>query len=918
MSIFLNKRKDGSIALFIDGDLQFDQSDEKIYHEGLALPALGLSCSRLTTKVITKTRPLKALIVGGGDGLIARDLLNAKDGQHNSNISIDLVDYSAEMIALAKSDLAQLNENSLSDDRVTVHIEDAWKFATNAKENARRYDLIVVDLTVAKEASGARFHSVDWYRSLAALVSPSGIVAVNCVSPTNTPRAYWSIFNSMLTAGLKALPYRVMMPSFSRLGYGPDWGFMLASKTAIEADEFDTFPGAEEKVQQLKEQFVFAKSFVDLQKGALPAENGSTIFLHYLLNDDAFSTSSTAENSRWNALKADMTSLIAPPADRGRALLPPAVRDRLAQRTAEIFPEGDQGLLHDVLTLMPTLQPAQTRQLIAQFIQNPAAYLEGLDIRVLVGSLVKRASELPTDIAAELRLLHEKLNDWSGDLELLLNLGKRVVTTLAVVVILANFIAPDAAYGKGEHGGGGHEGGAGNRVRAADRGRDNRGWNRNWGRPGHWGRWGYGGYGWGWGGGYYGGGYGSGPAYQVNNYSSGQTPDSQGNQYPSRGYNLVQTYGTVPDQPWVPPAGAVSNNDNNSNASTGTKGDTATTSVSANILNSAYRLGPDVDILSSGTTVVPLSNNAYIKVGPQASDLIDQKSGKTLISLYTDPALTWHISSELKQQASGLKQVAQGGVDANSGTSGTAADSGGNGDDGLLPAEIVPGNNSSTGNASTALKDAAESKNMLATVQLLNKAEQSLGNAPEAQPQPASAPVPGAFELFNSAWADATGKYVIMKKPDGSLVYLDGHAWYSDAGQTKLALPYPVAIKPVIASYLSDLAQDSASTRDSLAQEQEEVQTHLAKLKDHLSKLQSGATGVIGPNGELTTGQSNDSGNVDLVQFGTKKIPRAEAIKRLQSMIDKAQKRLDAAQNEAKTLPQETDAVNKLLSVFQG
>ena len=38
----VERRADGSIALFIDGDLQFDSIDEYIYHEALVLPALAL------------------------------------------------------------------------------------------------------------------------------------------------------------------------------------------------------------------------------------------------------------------------------------------------------------------------------------------------------------------------------------------------------------------------------------------------------------------------------------------------------------------------------------------------------------------------------------------------------------------------------------------------------------------------------------------------------------------------------------------------------------------------------------------------------------------------------------------------------------------------------------------------------------
>jgi uncharacterized membrane protein YgcG len=124
---------------------------------------------------------------------------------------------------------------------------------------------------------------------------------------------------------------------------------------------------------------------------------------------------------------------------------------------------NEQELFDDVISLMPGLQPQRTRLLLLSLLSSiPGTFLEALDLKVLVDTLLKRASELPLRIVNELNLLKEKLVDWSGDWESLLNLGKRVITTLAVVVILANFIFPDSAYGKGGGGhGGGHEGGGG-------------------------------------------------------------------------------------------------------------------------------------------------------------------------------------------------------------------------------------------------------------------------------------------------------------------------------------------------------------------------------------------------------------------------------------------------------------------------
>src|SRR5918911_5784066 len=103
MTILLDQRDDGSLALFIDGDLQFDSRDERIYHEALALPALALATRR-------SSGPLRALICGGGDGLCARELLKS-----SQLAALDLVDYDPVMLALARADLQSLNDGSLFD-----------------------------------------------------------------------------------------------------------------------------------------------------------------------------------------------------------------------------------------------------------------------------------------------------------------------------------------------------------------------------------------------------------------------------------------------------------------------------------------------------------------------------------------------------------------------------------------------------------------------------------------------------------------------------------------------------------------------------------------------------------------------------------------------------------------------------------
>ncbi len=183
MSGSIERRPDGSLALFIDGDLQFDSLDEHIYHEGLVLPGLLAAQKRCNGA-------LDVLIVGGGDGLSAREVLKS-----DSINSVTLVDYDPEIVQMALGDFSKLNQGSMADPRLTINCTDAWEFVEEALTDGEQFDLIIVDLTVASDSDGARFHSIDWYENLNQLLSANGIMAVNGVSPHQTPLSYWSIFN---------------------------------------------------------------------------------------------------------------------------------------------------------------------------------------------------------------------------------------------------------------------------------------------------------------------------------------------------------------------------------------------------------------------------------------------------------------------------------------------------------------------------------------------------------------------------------------------------------------------------------------------------------------------------------------------------------------------------------------------------
>lgn len=447
----IEQREDGSIRLLIKGDLQFDSQDEIVYHEALALPALSAALSRCAGS-------LRALIIGGGDGLVARELLRFDRVQ-----AIDLVDYDPQILEFARTNFAGINQDSLTDRRMTIHVCDAWGFVEDAVKHGDHYDLIISDLTVPEDLDGARFHTVEWYQRLAALSADTGILAINSCSPQATPRAFWSIFNGLLKANLLPRPSHVHIPSFSAMGYGEDWGFILASQKNIEFSEIsETFlslsPGQSIKdVVDLKKIFSFPKELLNYQSDAVPAAIGSDVLLGYFYNEDPLEHNS---EELFDAFSLDLKSLGAPDPDSGNAILPAYANRALVGTLLAQSGNGSaesvdiDKLLSDVVEMVPAIYRDHSPQIVADFLREPAAFLRGLDLCALVSMLLQRAKQLPARLVDELHQLRSKLNESIGENLDIFQFGHRVLALLTLAVVLGNLLYPDMVYAKGN---GAHE-----------------------------------------------------------------------------------------------------------------------------------------------------------------------------------------------------------------------------------------------------------------------------------------------------------------------------------------------------------------------------------------------------------------------------------------------------------------------------
>lgn len=210
------------VRLFIDGNLQFSTVDEHRYHETLVHPALSALPAART-----------ALILGGGDGMAAREVL-----KHANVQRIDLVDLDGEMIKLFRDVpfLANLSGGALLDSRVSVHVQDAGKFL---EETNHSWDVILIDLPDPNNLSLGRLYTRSFYRLAARRLAATGIVVTQATSPFYAPEAFWCVVETLRSAtfGPEAAdhfhvyPYHAYVPSFG------DWGFVMASRKPLDSSK---------------------------------------------------------------------------------------------------------------------------------------------------------------------------------------------------------------------------------------------------------------------------------------------------------------------------------------------------------------------------------------------------------------------------------------------------------------------------------------------------------------------------------------------------------------------------------------------------------------------------------------------------------------------------------------------------------
>jgi spermidine synthase len=198
-------------ALVLDGKWQSCTGDEFLYHEPLVHPAM-----------VFQGAPRKVLILGGGEGATAREVLRWQTVE-----KVVMIDIDGDVVEACRQYLSEMHQNAFDDPRFHVVIADALHFLDTTDE---QWDVIISDLSDPIE-SGPSFalFTKEYFEKIHRVLAPKGycVIQAGPVSPGELT------LHARLVKTLNAVFTNVKSYSSYTSTYGRPWGFAIASEEAI-------------------------------------------------------------------------------------------------------------------------------------------------------------------------------------------------------------------------------------------------------------------------------------------------------------------------------------------------------------------------------------------------------------------------------------------------------------------------------------------------------------------------------------------------------------------------------------------------------------------------------------------------------------------------------------------------------------
>ena len=190
--------------LRLDGASMTSERDEFFYHEALVHPAAS-----------THAAPHSALIIGGGDGGAAEEIL-----KHPSMQRVLMVELDPAVPRIARQHFGEIHRGAFDDSRLEVLNTDGEGYVRSSTES---FDLILLDLT-DPDTPARQLYRPDFFEQLRERMAPGGALSMHIGSPVYHPRRFARLVNDLRKVFRCVRPYSLYVPV-----YGTQWGMAVAS-----------------------------------------------------------------------------------------------------------------------------------------------------------------------------------------------------------------------------------------------------------------------------------------------------------------------------------------------------------------------------------------------------------------------------------------------------------------------------------------------------------------------------------------------------------------------------------------------------------------------------------------------------------------------------------------------------------------
>jgi spermidine synthase len=185
--------------LVLDGVINLTERDEFVYHEML-----------VHVPLFSHPDPSEILIVGGGDGGTAREVI-----KHEGISSIQQVEIDKEVIAISKKYFPSLS-SSLDHPKVDVLLSNAIQYV---RETEQTFDVILIDSTDPVIDQSEGLFTVPFYKDCCNALTEQGILAAQIGDIFFEKELVKDVFNRLKEVFPIVRIFRAPVPSYTLVPY---------------------------------------------------------------------------------------------------------------------------------------------------------------------------------------------------------------------------------------------------------------------------------------------------------------------------------------------------------------------------------------------------------------------------------------------------------------------------------------------------------------------------------------------------------------------------------------------------------------------------------------------------------------------------------------------------------------------------